>query len=126
MSMAPPFSAETAKAKVKKAQDLWNTRYAMQSRLTARERYLTIYRDPANVAKAYTEDSIWRNRSTFIKGHAQIVEFLTEKWEKEQSYRLRKELVGSCRRDLLLMIILRRTSCTVRFHRQQDCRAILV
>lgn len=49
-------------------------------------------RDPQNVAKAYTEDSIWRNRSTFLKGHDEITSFLTTKWEREQNYRLRKEL----------------------------------
>lgn len=49
-------------------------------------------RDPVACAKAYTEDSIWRNRSTFLQGHAEIVEFLTKKWEKEKSYKLRKEL----------------------------------
>ncbi|KAF2136650.1 uncharacterized protein K452DRAFT_292241 [Aplosporella prunicola CBS 121167] len=74
MSLAPPYTAETANAKVKKAQDLWNTQ------------------NPANVCKAYTEDSVWRNRSTFLKGHDQITDFLTKKWEKEKNYRLRKEL----------------------------------
>lgn len=44
------------------------------------------------MTKAYTEDSIWRNRSTFLKGHAEIEAFLTKKWEKEKNYRLRKEL----------------------------------
>ncbi|GME36088.1 hypothetical protein GTA08_BOTSDO07475 [Neofusicoccum parvum] len=74
MSLAPPFTRETAQAKVKKAQDLWNTQ------------------KPSDVVKAYTEDSVWRNRSSFLKGHEKIVEFLTKKWEKEKSYRLRKEL----------------------------------
>lgn len=49
-------------------------------------------RDPFNVAKAYTPDSIWRNRSTFLSGQPAIVDFLGKKWEKEQNYRLRKEL----------------------------------
>ena len=49
-------------------------------------------RDPAQVVKAYTPDSIWRNRSTFLTGHAAIVDFLTQKWQREKSYRLRKEL----------------------------------
>ncbi|KAF2083591.1 DUF1348-domain-containing protein [Saccharata proteae CBS 121410] len=74
MSLSPPFTAETAHLKVKKAQDLWNTQ------------------NPAACAKAYTEDSIWRNRSTFLQGHDAIVDFLTKKWEKEKNYRLRKEL----------------------------------
>ncbi|KAF2629692.1 DUF1348-domain-containing protein [Macroventuria anomochaeta] len=74
MSLAPPFTAESANAKVKKAQDLWNGQ------------------DPKTIAQAYTADSIWRNRSTFIAGTADIEKFLTQKWEKEKSYRLRKEL----------------------------------
>lgn len=45
------------------------------------------------MVKAYTDDSIWRNRSMFLKGHEQIVDFLTKKWQKEKNYRLRKELV---------------------------------
>ena len=49
-------------------------------------------RDPKTIAQAYTADSIWRNRSTFIKGTAAIEEFLTQKWVKEKNYRLRKEL----------------------------------
>jgi len=49
-------------------------------------------RDPQTIAKAYTADSIWRNRCTFIEGTAAIEQFSTQKWEKEKSYRLRKEL----------------------------------
>ncbi len=49
-------------------------------------------RDPQAVAKAYTADSIWRNRSVFLKGHEEIIAFLTEKWEREKNYRLRKEM----------------------------------
>ena len=51
-----------------------------------------IFRDPATVKNAYTENSIWRNRDTFLKGHEAIVDFLTKKWAKENGYRLRKEL----------------------------------
>jgi uncharacterized protein len=53
---------------------------------------LTRIRDPKTVAKAYTEDCIWRNRGHFFQGTAKIEEFLTAKWQKEKSYRLRKEL----------------------------------
>lgn len=53
---------------------------------------LTCGRHPKNVAKAYTEDCIWRNRSSFFSGTSAIVDFLQKKWEKEKSYRLRKEL----------------------------------
>ena len=70
----PPFTLETAHQKVKAAQALWNTQ------------------TPSKVTQAYTPTSIWRNRSTFLRGHAEIEEFLTRKWEKEKEYRLRKEL----------------------------------
>jgi len=70
----PPFTAETALQKVKVAQNLWNTK------------------DPHKVVKAYTENTIWRNRDQFMKGHDEVIQFLTKKWEKENGYRLRKEL----------------------------------
>ena len=70
----PPFTEETARAKVQAAEDAWNTR------------------DPERVALGYTEDTEWRNRSEFIKGRAQVVEFLRRKWSQELDYRLRKEL----------------------------------
>jgi nuclear transport factor 2 (NTF2) superfamily protein len=70
----PPFTLETATRKVRAAEDGWNSR------------------DPARVSLAYTEDSVWRNRSTFLQGREAIVEFLTAKWAKEQDYRLIKEL----------------------------------
>jgi len=70
----PPFDLESALKKVQSAEDAWNTR------------------DPAHVALAYTEDSVWRNRDRFIHGRAEIVAFLTEKWERELDYVLRKGL----------------------------------
>ncbi|MFB8004147.1 DUF1348 family protein [Nocardia sp. NPDC056000] len=70
----PPFTAETAAAKVLAAENAWNTR------------------DPLRVAQAYTPDSWWRNRDQFLVGREQIVEFLTAKWAKEQQYALRKNL----------------------------------
>lgn len=70
----PPFSAATAAQKVQAAEDAWNTR------------------DPERVALAYSEDSVWRNRETFITGRAEIVAFLTAKWERELEYALRKNL----------------------------------
>jgi len=70
----PPFTAETAARKVRLAEDAWNSR------------------DPEAVSRAYTPDSRWRNRSAFLTGRDQIVAFLTEKWRKEQNYRLIKEL----------------------------------
>jgi uncharacterized protein len=70
----PPFTEETARAKVQAAQDAWNTR------------------DPDRVALAYTEDSEWRNRDEFFTGREAIRDFLRRKWGREQDYRLRKEL----------------------------------
>ena len=70
----PPFTFETAIAKVRKAEDAWNSR------------------DPEAVSLAYTVDSRWRNRSHFLHGREQILSFLTQKWQREQSYRLIKEL----------------------------------
>lgn len=70
----PPFTEETAREKVKKAQDAWNTR------------------DPEKVALAYTEDSKWRNRDEFFEGREEIVAFLERKWARELDYRLMKEL----------------------------------
>ena len=70
----PPFTTETASQKVRAAEDGWNSR------------------DPARVALAYTEDSIWRNRSEFFNGRAAIEAFLTRKWTREHEYRLIKEL----------------------------------
>ncbi|KAH9845910.1 DUF1348-domain-containing protein [Teratosphaeria destructans] len=90
MSLAPPFTRETANAKVKKAQDLWNTRCVFT--ISDSSPLVDRHRNPQNVSKAYTEDSVWRNRDKFLTGQAEIVEFLTAKWNKEKNYRLRKEL----------------------------------
>jgi nuclear transport factor 2 (NTF2) superfamily protein len=70
----PPFTRETAIQKVRAAEDAWNTR------------------DPQRVALAYTPDSAWRNRAEFLQGREEIVAFLTRKWNREQDYRLIKEL----------------------------------
>ena len=70
----PPFDLETAKQKVQLAEDAWNTK------------------NPEKVAQAYTIDSEWRNRSVFINGREEIINFLTEKWAKEHDYKLKKEL----------------------------------
>ncbi|GAA5981251.1 hypothetical protein JCM11641_005625 [Rhodosporidiobolus odoratus] len=74
LSLVPPFSKASAEVKVKKAQDLWNTK------------------DPAKAALAYTPDSVWRNRDDFFQGREAIERFLTSKWEKETQYKLRKRL----------------------------------
>ncbi|WP_232837026.1 nuclear transport factor 2 family protein [Lentzea terrae] len=74
MNLVPPFDADTARLKVRAAQDAWNTR------------------DPQRVAAAYTPDSVWRNRSEFVRGTEEIVGFLTRKWEREHEYVLRKSL----------------------------------
>ncbi|MEL6208845.1 MAG: DUF1348 family protein, partial [Pseudomonadota bacterium] len=70
----PPFTEETAREKVRLAEDGWNRR------------------DPAKVALAYTPDSQWRNRAEFFGGRRDIEAFLSRKWNKELNYRLIKEL----------------------------------
>ena len=72
----PPFEMHTALQKVQAAEDAWNTR------------------NPEKVSLAYTPDSVWRNRDTYLTGRQQIVGFLTDKWEREQDYALRKALWG--------------------------------
>lgn len=70
----PPFDEQTARQKVQAAEDAWNTR------------------DPERVAGAYTGDTVWRNRSEFLAGREQVIEFLTRKWQREHEYALRKSL----------------------------------
>lgn len=72
--LLPPFTYETAVAKVRAAENAWNSR------------------EPSRVALAYTPDSQWRNRSTFVSGREQITEFLQLKWQRELDYRLAKAM----------------------------------
>lgn len=74
LSIRPPFTLETAIAKVRAAENAWNSR------------------DPETVSRAYNENSRWRNRAEFIEGRRAIVEFLRRKWARELDYRLIKEL----------------------------------
>ena len=76
----PPFAYETALAKVKAAEDAWNTR------------------DPQKVAQAYTQDSVWRNRDEFFQGREAIEDFLIRKWSVELHYRLMKKVFDLFRR----------------------------
>lgn len=70
----PPFDRASAILKVRLAEDAWNTR------------------DPERIALAYTKDSIWRNRAEFVTGRDAIIQLLKRKWERENEYRLIKEL----------------------------------
>ena len=70
----PPFDEEAAWKKVLGAEAAWNTR------------------DPDKVAGAYSLDSEWRNRDTFLKGREEIRDFLAQKWARETEYALRKDL----------------------------------
>jgi len=72
--LKPPFTLETAKAKIKRAEDLWNSK------------------NPQKIALAYTPDCKWRNRNEFIQGREAIEQLLTRKWNKELNYKLQKEL----------------------------------
>lgn len=69
----PPFTVETAKEKIQMAENAWNSK------------------DPIKVSMAYTVNSEWRNRDLFVNGREAIVEFLSQKWKKEQHYKLKKE-----------------------------------
>ena len=73
-TICPPFTAASAAAKVRAAEDAWNSR------------------DPARVALAYSPDSQWRHRDQFLRGRDEIRRFLTLKWQREQDYRLTKAL----------------------------------
>ena len=70
----PPFNETTAKQKVQMAVDAWNSK------------------NPEKISHVYTEDTEWRNRDLFINGRAAVISFLTQKWEKELDYKLKKEL----------------------------------
>jgi len=70
----PPFTRQSAGEKVQAAENAWNTC------------------DAEKVSLAYSEGSIWRNRDRFVRGRAEIVTFLTAKWERERDYALRKSL----------------------------------
>ena len=70
----PPFTKESAIRKIRMAEDGWNSR------------------NPDKVKMAYTTDTVWRNRSTFLKGRDEVAKFLTGKWDRELDYRLIKEL----------------------------------
>ncbi|MCH9053406.1 MAG: nuclear transport factor 2 family protein [Proteobacteria bacterium] len=70
----PPFTEESARIKVRAAEDAWNSR------------------NPVKIALAYTSDSLWRNRAEFLEGRPEIEAFLTRKWARELDYRLIKEL----------------------------------
>jgi nuclear transport factor 2 (NTF2) superfamily protein len=72
----PPFTMETALQKVQLAEDAWNSK------------------DPEKVSLAYTVDTEWRNRTTFLNGREAVKKFLRDKWEKELDYKLKKELWG--------------------------------
>ena len=70
----PPFDEESARLKVRLAEDGWNTR------------------DPERVSLAYSVDTRWRNRAEFANGRDEVVAFLRRKWARELDYRLIKEL----------------------------------
>ncbi|WP_237274427.1 nuclear transport factor 2 family protein [Tenacibaculum ovolyticum] len=72
--LSPPFTEETAKAKVQAAEDAWNSK------------------NPEKVSMAYTIGSEWRNRNQFFTGRKSIIEFLSDKWDKELHYKLKKYL----------------------------------
>jgi len=77
-TIRPPFTLETALAKVRAAENAWNSR------------------DPQRVSLVYSKDTEWRDRTEFLKGREAVRGFLARKWAKETHYRLREELWGFC------------------------------
>jgi uncharacterized protein len=74
VSLMPPFTKETAILKIRAVEDNWNSR------------------DPERVARGYSLDCFWRNRSEFLHGRDEVIAFLKRKWTAELDYRLIKEL----------------------------------
>lgn len=74
LALTPPFTLASARAKVRAAEDAWNSR------------------DPDRLVLAYTEGCVWRNRSQFLVGREELREFLRGKWRRERDYRLIKSL----------------------------------
>lgn len=72
--IVPPFTKETAAEKVQLAENAWNSK------------------NPEKIALAYSMDSQWRNRDQFFTGREAIVDFLSDKWNTELHYKLRKHL----------------------------------
>jgi len=70
----PPFNEESAKQKVRMAENGWNLK------------------NPQKISMAYSKDSNWRNRDLFISGRNEIISFLENKFFKELDYKLCKEL----------------------------------
>ena len=70
----PPFTRDTAQAKVQAAEDAWNTR------------------DPEKVAEAHSPDCIWRNREESFQGRAAIEHLVKRIWASALQCRLDKEM----------------------------------
>ena len=70
----PPFTLETALARVHAAEDAWKSR------------------DPVRVSLAYSADSIWRNRDQFVSGRGQIQAFRTANHPEERRRRVIRAL----------------------------------
>ena len=70
----PPFTDETARAKVRAIEEAWNTH------------------NPAGLAEACTENSVWRSSGVLIPGREAIRDSLTTKWASELDAKVKKEL----------------------------------
>ena len=68
----PPFTEDSARQKVRLAEDAWNSR------------------DPDRVAQVYTEDTVWRNRAEFPVGREQVRLFLLVKLQRQQMSTLKQ------------------------------------
>lgn len=90
-NLKPPFTLETAREKVKVAQRLWNTREPHKVCLAYTVSH-ALRPSPRETHPSVKPDTIWRNRDQFMKGREEVIQFLSKKWERENGYRLRKEL----------------------------------
>ena len=70
----PPFTHDTALAKVQAAEDAWNTR------------------DPEQIAQAYSPDCSWRSRGELFQGRAAIDHLLKRTWAIALHCQLTKEI----------------------------------
>jgi nuclear transport factor 2 (NTF2) superfamily protein len=75
--LKPPFSGETAAAKLQLNENEWNTRNVQK------------------ISLLYTEDVEWLDRTTFLTGREAVKEYLTSKFAAQQDYKIKKEVWGA-------------------------------
>tara|TARA_R110002110_G_scaffold122488_1_gene298761 strand:- start:1421 stop:1879 length:459 start_codon:yes stop_codon:yes gene_type:complete len=75
IQLSPPTLTEaSAEARVRSTEDAWNSR------------------DPEQIARFYTPDSLWRERAESFRGRREIRAFLKRKWQRELDFKLHMDL----------------------------------